>query len=247
MADSPIVFYPMAAVVAYMIGLSKGGLGGTLAAMATPMMALVMPTDLVIGLVLPILMLADFFAVILYWQQWDRRIVLLLLPGTITGVTLGTVFITNAPTEALRTGLGIIVLLFAIYKIFEERILQSLTYQSRSWHGLLAGTVTGFSSTLAHTGGPPTSIYLLFQNLTPRVFIATSALFFMILNWIKVPFYIYAQVFDLPRLWQIVWLLPLVPLGVWSGRWAASKVDKRAFERVIVALLAMTALLLIFT
>lgn len=237
----------MTAIVAYMIGLSKGGLGGTLAAMATPMMALVMPTDLVIGLVLPILMLADVFAVVLHWGHWDKRIILLLLPGATIGVIVGTLFITNAPTGALRTGLGVIILLFAIYKMFEERIHRSLTYHSRSWHGLLAGTVTGFSSTLAHTGGPPASIYLLLQNLTPRVFIATSALFFMLLNWIKVPFYFYAQVFDFPRLLQIAWLLPLVPLGVWSGRWAAGKVNKQVFERVIVALLTFTALLLIFT
>jgi uncharacterized membrane protein YfcA len=211
------------------------------------MMALVMPTELVIGLVLPILMLADLFAVALHWGHWDRKLVLLLLPGSITGVTVGTLFITNAPAGALRLGLGIIVLLFALYKVFEKRILKSVTYQSRNWHGLLAGTVTGFSSTLAHIGGPPVSIYLLFQDLTPQVFIATSALFFLILNWIKVPYYFYAQVFDFPRLWQITWLLPLVPLGVWSGRWAAGKVNKRIFEKVIVGLLTITALLLIFT
>ncbi len=234
------------AVVALLIGLSKGGLGGTAGALATPMLALVMPADKVIGLVLPILMLADVFAVGLHWGRWNRKLVLLLIPGSIVGVIIGTVLITNAPTETLRTLLGIIVLIFALYKILEQRILRTLVYQSRDWHGLVAGTITGFSSALAHTGGPPVSIYLLMQDVTPRVFIATSALFFLILNWIKVPFYLYADLFDIELLRQIAWLLPLVPIGVVTGRWLIGRVDAATFERIIVGLLLINALLLIF-
>jgi uncharacterized membrane protein YfcA len=239
------VFFLMTALVAFMIGLAKGGLGGTLGALATPLMALVMPADQVIGLVLPILMLADVFAVALHWRRWEMKYVWLLLPGAVAGVTIGTLFITNAPTRALQVGLGVIILLFAVYRVFERLILGSLKYQGRDWHGLLAGSVAGFSSALAHTGGPPVSIYLLMQDVTPRLFIATSALFFLILNWIKVPYYFYAGLFDFDRLWAIAWLMPLVPLGVWVGRWAGDRVDKDTFNWVITALLAISAVLLI--
>ncbi|HEC22993.1 MAG TPA: sulfite exporter TauE/SafE family protein [Chloroflexi bacterium] len=239
------IFFAMTAVVAFLIGLSKGGLGGSLGALATPMMALVMPADQVIGLVLPVLMFADIFAVALHWRRWDRRLVLLLIPGSVLGVTIGTLFITNAPTGTLRTALGIIVLIFTVYKVFEKRILGSLKYEGKDWHGLLAGTVTGFSSALAHTGGPPVSIYLLMQDVTPRVFVATSAIFFFLLNWIKVPYYFYARLFDFNRLWQIAWLMPLVPAGVWIGKWMSERVDKETFERIIIVLLAIGGLLLI--
>ncbi len=122
-----------------------------------------------------------------------------------------------------------------------------MKYTGKDWHGLLAGTVTGFSSTLAHTGGPPVSIYLLLQGVPPRVFIGTSALFFLILNWIKVPYYFYARLFDFPRLLQVAWLLPLVPLGAWVGKWAAGMLSRQTFERVIVVLLGISGLLLVFT
>lgn len=246
MDSKSALILPVIAAVAFLIGLSKGGLGGAAGALATPLLALVMPTDKVIGLILPILMLADIFAVGLHWGRWNRKLVLLLIPGAIAGVTIGTVLITNAPTETLRTLLGIIVLIFALYKILEKRILRTLVYKSRDWHGLVAGTVTGFSSALAHTGGPPVSIYLLMQDVTPRVFIATSALFFLILNWIKVLYYFYAELFDLELLRQIAWLLLLVPLGVVTGRWLISRVDAATFERIIVSLLLISALLLIF-
>jgi len=247
MTVAPTAFYLMVAIIAFMIGLAKGGLGGTLGALATPLLALVMPADQVIGLILPILMLADIFAVSFHWKRWNTKLVLLLIPGAILGVTIGILFITNAPTEALRTALGVIVLIFAVYKIFEKRIQGSLVYHPKNWHGLLAGTITGISSALAHTGGPPVSIYLLLQDVTPRVFIATSAIFFFLLNWIKVPYYWYAGLFNFHLLLQIVWLLPLVPLGVWVGRWGASKVEKVTFEQIITGLLVIAALLLIFS
>ena len=233
------------AIVAFLIGLSKGGLGGTAGALATPLMALVLPADKVIGLILPILMLADIFAVALHWGRWNGKLILLLLPGAIVGVTIGTVFITNAPTETLRKFLGVIVLIFALYKIFEKRILSWFSYESRNWHGILAGTITGFSSALAHTGGPPVTIYLLMQKVTPVVFIATSALFFFILNWIKVPYYFFADLFDFEQLRQIAWLLWLVPLGVVVGRWLAYRFDRETFENVIVGLLFINGLMLI--
>ena len=245
MIVNPVIFYIMVAVIAFMIGLAKGGLGGTLGALATPLLALVMPADQVIGLILPILMLADIFAVSFHWRRWNSKLVLLLIPGAVVGVTIGTFFITNAPTETLRTALGIIVLIFALYKVFESRIHGLLSYHPRNWHGLVAGTITGFSSALAHTGGPPVSIYLLMQKVTPAVFIGTSALFFFILNWIKVPYYFYAGLFDFGRLQEIAWILVLVPLGVWTGRWLAYRVDRQTFENIIVGLLFINGILLI--
>jgi uncharacterized membrane protein YfcA len=244
-ASSPLLFYAMTALVGFIIGVSKGGLGGTAGALATPLMALVMPADQAIGLLLPILMFADIFAVALHWKRWNGRLVWLLIPGSVLGVTIGTYFITNAPTRALQVALGVIVLLFALYKLFEGRILKAFNYQARNWHGLVAGTISGFSSALAHTGGPPVSIYLLMQDVTPQVFIATSAIFFLILNWIKVPYYWYAGLFDFQLLWQIAWLLPVVPIGVWVGKWAAGRVNKETYERVIVVLLLITGVMLV--
>ena len=97
---------------------------------------------------------------------------------------------------------------------------------------------------MAHIGGPPIAIYLLMQNLTPRTFVATNALFFAIINWLKVPSYAYAGLFDSDQLLRIVWLLPLIPVGVWIGKWASTRINKVAFERLIIGLLVMTSLLL---
>lgn len=247
MSVDPAVFYMMLAFVAFLIGLAKGGFGGMLGSLATPLLALVMPADQVIGLVLPILMVADLFAVAMHWRRWQGRLILLLLPGAIVGVTIGTLFITNAPTEALRLALGVIVLTFAVFKLFEKRVMKNLQYVAKNWHGLLAGTVTGFSSALAHTGAPPVSIYLLTQQVAPQVFIGTSVLFFFILNWIKVPYYLYADLFDFARILKIFWVLPVVLAGAFYGRWLSDRFKKETFEKVIVGFLIVAAIMLIFT
>ena len=245
MTESDILFYLMAAFVGLLIGVAKGGLGGLIGSLATPLMALVMPPNQVVGLLLPMLMLADVFAVSTYWKRWRTRLVLLLLPGGVVGVTIGTYFIKNASPELWRNMLAGIVLLFTLYKMLEKYILRWLTYEGRDWHGLLAGTVAGFSSTLAHAGGPPAAVYLLLQKVPPIEFNASSALYFAILNWIKVPYYAYAHLFDLHQMVKILWLLPVIPIGVALGRWLAYKIDRLWFERLIIILLLVSGIMLL--
>ena len=233
-------------VVAFLIGLSKGGLGGTLGMLSTPILALILPADQVIGLLLPVLIFADIFAVTLHWRHWNRTYIILLIPGAVLGITIGTFFITNVPVEQLQTILGFIFLLFALYKLFEKQLLSKFRYQPRNWHGVLAGTTAGFSSALAHTGGPPITIYLLFQNVSPRVFIATNALFFAIVNLVKFPYYLYADLFNVALIKEMAPMFLFVPAGVWFGRWAADKINPKTYERMILIFLIIAALMLIF-
>ena len=82
-------------------------------------------------------------------------------------------------------------------------------------------------------------------NLQPRVFIATTALFFLILNYIKLPFYFAANLFNGQQLLSIVWLLPLAPIGVWIGRAFVLRVNKEQYDRVILVFLAISAVLVL--
>ncbi len=249
MIDNVVLFYVVVGFVALLVGVAKGGLGGVIGAFVTPLMLLVLPnepTERVVGLILPILMFADIFAVTFHWGRWKLKLVLLMLPGAVVGVTVGTYLIRNAPSDLLRLILGIIVLLFAAYKFFEKRILGTMQYQPRNWHGIGAGGIAGFSSSLAHIGGPPVAIYLLMQDLPPRMFVATSALFFFLLNWIKVPYYLSINLFDWSQIGQIAPLVaPLVIVGVVLGRLITDKVDKELFNKIVVGLLAVVAIWLI--
>ncbi len=246
MLDNQLAFFLVVAIACFLTGLSKGGLGGMMGAIITPLLALVIPIELAIGLLLPILILGDAFALAAHWRRWDTRRAFVLLSGALIGVTLGTLVLTNVSTLALRRGLGILVLLFVIYRLFEKRIVRSLQYQARNWHGVLAGSISGFTSTLAHAGGPAITIYMLMQNLPPTTFVATTVLFFAILNWIKVPYYLYAGLFDFELQTRLLWLAPLVPLGVWVGKFMVDRIDRIWFERMVILFLSISGLLLVF-
>jgi uncharacterized membrane protein YfcA len=226
-------------------GLSKAGLGGGIGFLMAPMLTLVMPLNKAVGILLPVLMLADIFTLAAYWKKWEMRRIWVLLIGGIAGITLATFVLVSVSADLLKKGLAYLVILFLIYRIFEKRILALLTYQVRPWHGLLAGSTAGFASTLAHAGGPPITIYLLLQRLEPSVFISTSALFFAVLNWIKVPYYYFAGLFDFPLQLRLIWLMLLAPLGVWVGRQIVMRLDKVLFERIIITLLVISVVLLL--
>jgi len=242
---SSTIFYIVIAGLALIIGLSKGGLGGLLGAMATPFLSLVVPPDQAVGLVLPLLMIADIFAISAYWKMWDWQLIRLTLPGATLGVILGAYFLSTTPTELLRDVLGGITILFSLYKLSEKWLLRGKAYQAHPWHGALAGSVAGFASSISNSGGPPMSMYLLLQKLPTRTFIATSAIFFTCLNWIKVPFFGFSGIFDWETFRSFVWVIPLLPVGVWIGRWMAGKINQATFETILIALLFVTGVLLI--
>ena len=247
MSEPNPLFYVTFALSALIIGMGKGGLGVAFAALATPLMALVLPVGQALAVVLVIQMTADVFAVGAHWRRWDTKLAALLIPGALAGVVVGTFFITAVSPQALRTTLAVVILLFTAYKLFERSFLRGVVYRPRPWHSPLAGGISGFTSAVANNGGPPVTIYLLMHNLQPRTFIATTAIFFLLLNYIKLPFYLYAGLFDWALLRSALPLLILAPIGVWIGRAFVLHVDKELYERVILFFLVISALLVFLT
>jgi hypothetical protein len=100
-------------------------------------------------------------------------------------------------------------------------------------------------SSLANAGGPPISAYLLLQKAPPVVFTGTVTLFFFCVNWLKVPGYLGAGILDVDRLLGIAWVLPLIPVVVAFSRWLITVINPALFERLIMALLVISALWLL--
>ncbi|NEP85219.1 MAG: sulfite exporter TauE/SafE family protein, partial [Okeania sp. SIO3B3] len=164
---------------------------------------------------------------------------------SILGIIAGSFVIAFITPDMLRRGIGVIIVLFILYKVVESR-LKAINYTPHGWHGIVAGIIGGFTSALAHTGGPPVAIYLLMQNIPPRAFVATSALLFAVINLLKIPAYYQLGLLDFHNLWRVAWLLPLLPLGVWLGQQLSIKVDKVLFDWAIVGLLGISVPFLLF-
>jgi len=235
------------ALCCLLIGLSKGGLGGPLpVSLVIPSLALVMDAKEAVPLVLPFLILADFIALRVYWNQWNMHYIKLMLPLGIVGVIMGALLLTSVPDVVLKIVIGVVTIIVLIYKLLGDR-LESVKYKSQNWHGYLAGWTSAFSSTLAGSGGPPFTIYMLLQRIEPVSFIATTTLYFAIINFLKVPIFWQQGLIDFEMLMTVLWALPIIPLAVWLGRKSLNYVSPLVFERIMMVLLALSVVFLFAT
>ena len=83
-----------------------------------------------------------------------------------------------------------VILLFVAYKLTHKRLIRAAEYQSRGWHGVLAGSVAGTTPAMAHVGDPLVAMHLMLHEIPPRAFVATGVLFFATLNGVKFPTYL---------------------------------------------------------
>jgi uncharacterized protein len=249
------------ALAALLIGLAKGGLGGPIpGTVAVPLVSLIMPVSRAAGVILPMLMIGDIFALYFFWRKWDMHYIRLMLPAALVGIVMGTLLLATLDDEPLRVVLGIFTLIAVLYKLLNNYLqqranqktkaedgLETLVYQPRPWHGSVAGWASGFGSALANVGAPPYTAYMLLQpNMTPMTFAATAALFFATVNFLKLPGFLTSGLLDVPLFLSIAPVLPIIPLAVWLGRKAITYFNPKVFEQTLLALLFILSLTLIF-
>jgi uncharacterized membrane protein YfcA len=231
------------AILGFMIGFAKGGFNA-LGALLTPILSLVLPVASAVGVLLPMLIIGDVFAVYMYWKEWDSELIKRMLPAGIVGALVGTFLLSSVSPHSLRIVLGLFVLASVVYKFLSDRI-QAMRYEPRFWHAPVAGLLSGVASGMFNSGGPPFNSYLLLQKLTARPFIATTAIFFALLNLIKVPGFLYTGVLDLPLLFSLWWVFLFIPVGIWIARMTITRLSPVAFEWIVVSLLIFSSLWLL--
>jgi uncharacterized protein len=242
--QNPVLVAVAIGLLGFLVGFAKGGFA-TVGALHVTVLSLILPVTQAVGILLPILMVGDLFALYFYWKQWDAVILKRMLLWAILGALVGTYLLTILSTNTLRLVLGLFVLVIVIYKLVSDR-LKKLAYESRPWHGPAAGALSGLSSGMFNNGGPPFNAYMLFQGASPRTFAATAAIFFAILNLVKIPGFLYTGVLDVNLLLSVWWSILFIPLGVWTARWVVSHLDAKLFEWVIIVLLVISSAILIW-
>lgn len=241
---TPAVLAAVAAA-SLLIGLAKGGLSG-LGPLLTVLVATVMPARVAVGLLLPMLMVGDIASVVAHRGHWNLPILRRLLPGAVIGVVAASLFLQSVSERGLQIMLAGFTLAFVAYRLAEPVVARRRAVASPGpkW-ATAAGIATGITSTVAHVGGPPVAVYLLAERVEPRPFVATNAALFFLVNWMKVPGYVHAGLFDVDLIWQLAPLALLIAPGILAGRWFVRVVRPEVFDRFILISLVAGALLLL--
>ena len=241
------LFYAIAIPAVLLVGISKTGFGGGLGIMATPMMALTMPVPQAAAILLPILCLIDVLGIRLYWRDFDRRIMMTLLPGAVLGTLIGFATFRVVDPHWTELLVGVLAVTFSLWQLLRERLMQALPPSApNAVKGFGWAALGAFTSFIAHAGGPPLSIYLLPLRLEKTKLVGVTVIFFFAVNYMKLgPYYLLGQ-FDATNLTTSLMLAPLAPIGVRAGRWLLERIPDQRFYPISYALLFLVGLKLIW-
>jgi uncharacterized membrane protein YfcA len=237
-------FYVAATVAVLIAGIAKGGLGGGIAVVGVPLMAMVVSPGQAAAVLLPILMVMDALALRAYWGAWDAGNLRVLLPAALVGTALGFFTFGYLSDDGLRALVAAVALTYAV-RYFAQRG-PTRERAPRSATGFIWGALAGFTSFSVHAGGPPLQAYLLPQRMPRTTFQATSVVFFFVVNWSKVVPYAWLGQWTPDNLLTSLVLLPLAPLGIWIGRRIHLRVNDAVFFRVVHASLLVIGLKLLY-
>ncbi|EKV31307.1 putative integral membrane protein [Caenispirillum salinarum AK4] len=234
-------FYAAAVPAVLVAGVSKGGFGGGLGVLAVPLMALTISPVQAAAIMLPILCVMDVVNVWTYRRRWDHRAMRLLIAAAMVGIALGTATFHLLSADAIRLIIGAVALGFTANWAWKRlRRHDPPAAGHNVAKGGFWGAVAGFTSFVAHAGGPPLNVYLLPLKLDKTVYQATTVIFFTAVNYVKLVPYAWLGQLNTGNLGTALVLMPLAPLGIWLGVWAHDRVREDLFYRAVYLFLALT-------
>ncbi|WP_423678754.1 sulfite exporter TauE/SafE family protein [Undibacterium sp. WLHG33] len=236
----------VAAFAVLITGISKSGLGGALGGLAVPFLSLwISPRDAA-AVMLPILIAMDMVGIRAWSGKADWRDLKVLIPGAIVGIVLGTLAFGVMSDRLVKGMIGLIAVGFTLDRLLRHRGQATTEQRPPRMFGWFSGIGAGFTSTLAHAGGPPVMIYLLSWRQPRETFVATTVFFFSVINLAKLPFYIALGLFSIDTLKMSAILLPLVPAGVWIGMRLLTRIPERPFYLFATAALGLSGVKLLW-
>jgi uncharacterized membrane protein YfcA len=233
-------------LAAIVVGLAKGGLSGV-GVMAVPVLALVLPPVQAAAIILPILCLTDLVALWTWWGTWSRRTLWLMLPGAMVGIGVGWLTAAIVSDAVVRLIVGVIALAFVgrwLWQLWHRRPQEAKPQDAP--RATFWGALAGYTSFVAHAGGPPFQVYTLPLGLDPRVLTGTNVAFFTTVNYVKLVPYFALGEFDAQNLGTSALLAPVAVAFTFLGAWIIRRMRAEVFYPLTYALTALVGLKLVW-
>ena len=226
-------------LIGFMVGLAKAGIHGT-TLLSVPLLALMFGGKASSGLMLPMLIMADIFAVHHYHRHANWQFLIKLFPAAVVGVLLGT-WLGEKIDDALFVQIMAAIIFISVgLMIWLER--NKTKVPDYTWFAVGTGTLGGFTTMVGNLAGSVMAVYLLSMRLPKNVFIGTAAWFFLVINLFKVPFHVFV--------WEtITWdsfklnlmTLPVIIAGVYTGIWLVKKISEQHYRWLVIVMTLVAA------
>ena len=236
-----------AGIAVLLMGISKAGFGGGLGALATPLMATVMPATTAVAVLLPLLLVMDVLGIWTFRKQFDKRILKIIIPGAVIGMLMGWLFFGLVDARYVKAVLGVECVLFALLRLRKGAQLAGIPAKTpKVVPGVIFGALSSFASFISHAGSPPILQYILPLKLEKTVLVGTMTVFFTFVNFIKLVPYGALGLLSTANLGTSLILLPVVPVGYWLGIKALHGISDFYFQKILTWALFFTGLKLLW-
>ncbi|WP_153914887.1 sulfite exporter TauE/SafE family protein [Shewanella sp. TC10] len=239
---SDLGFYLAAIPAVFFYGMAKGGVGGILGMLSVPLMAMSVSPIQAAAILLPLLCVMDLMALFYHRKNCNYAVLKTMLPWAIVGILIAAYFMGQMPVHVVELIIGGLAMAFLV-----QTFLLKKTESSNPLKGYALNMLSGFSSTIAHAGGPPVSMYLLPMKLPKEQLIGTSVVFFAVVNFIKlVPYSMMGQ-FDVQNLLTSLVLIPIAFLGVRFGVWLVKVISQELIYKISYIMLFITGIKMLYS
>jgi uncharacterized membrane protein YfcA len=241
-------------VAAFLVGYSKTAISGV-ASVAVVLFAAVLPARESTGTLLPLLIAGDVTAIWVYRRHADWGLVARLLPWVVAGLVVGALFVGNVDDRQMRVAIGGLLLVLLAAQVWSSRARllarspdDDAGTEVVTPHRVLsgaAGLMTGFATMVANASGPVMTLYLLASGYAVVELVGAAAWLYFVVNLVKVPFSLGLGLIHPGSVLTDVLLLPAMGLGAWLGAVTIRRISRPQFERYVLVLVAVSALLLL--
>lgn len=214
----------------------------------TPVLTLFLPAKLAIGMMAPMMIMADIAIARYYWGKWDKAHLKSLTITCIVGVVIGSYFIYVASDLFLKRSIGFVALAFACYQLVVSFLPGKASgIRPRRGVGELVGLLGGITSAIAHVGGVVIALYLIGRKVSKEAIVATLFGVFVTSNIFKLFSYYQIKVLTTQILIWDLYGIPFIAIGGYLGYRLNRSINWRAFNFSIIAIaLASSLKLLLF-
>jgi uncharacterized membrane protein YfcA len=234
----------LASFAALLIGMSKGGLP-LVGMMSVPVLSLVMSPVKAAVLLLPLFVISDAVGVWLYRKQYSLVNLKILVPAGVVGVMVGWFTAAMISELTIKFLIGLVGVSFCLQTWFKRGQVDAPQDASVP-KGVFWGGLAGFTSFIAHAGGPPFQIFMLPQKLPKAEFAGTATILFAIINLAKIGPYQNLSPYSEADVWKIAVLVPFALMGTFLGAYLTKRIADAWFFKLVQSGLFLLSLKLIW-
>ena len=231
-------------LVAFFIGMAKTGVHGV-SMFSIPLLAVIFGGKASSGLMLPMLIMADVFAVFYYHRHANWHYLIKLFPSAAVGVLVGTWLGNFVDDELFKLIMSVVIFASLGIMLWMEKANKD-NIPDYMWFAVLMGLLGGITTMIGNLAGAVMALYLLSMRLPKNEYIGTAAWFFLAINLFKVPFHVFSwHSIDMNSFLLNLISLPFIAIGAYAGVWIVKRIPEKQYRWLVLLMTALAAIFMI--